>query len=156
MGVAGSGKSTVGRFLARQLGWIFLDADDFHPANNIAKMTAGIALTDADRTPWLQSIRSEIERLQRTGQSAVIACSALKKTYRDILANNDPDIHFILLEGTYAELYERLAERKDHFMKPEMLKSQFETLEITGDLIAVKATDPLEKIASEVRGALRI
>ena len=156
MGVAGSGKSTVGRFLARQLGWTFLDGDDFHPAANVEKMSHGIPLSDDDRLPWLQLIRKEIERLRESAQSAVVACSALKSSYRHILAADDPDTRFIFLQGTYEEFYERLAERTGHFMKPDMLQSQFDTLEVTSDLIAVRAMDSPAKITEEVRKRLGI
>jgi gluconokinase len=156
MGVAGSGKSTVGRFFAQKLGWTFLDGDDFHPSANVDKMSRGIPLSDSDRLPWLQSIRKEIDRLHTSGQSAVVACSALKSSYRQILAANDQDTYFIFLQGTYEELYERLAQRTGHFMKPGMLQSQFDALEVTPDLIAVHAMDPPEKIYEDVRKRLKI
>jgi gluconokinase len=129
MGVSGSGKSTIGEKLAEQLGWKYEDGDSFHPASNVAKMRAGQPLTDEDRWPWLQAIASEIDRLCEAGQHGVIACSALKRAYRDVLVHGRSDVRIVFLDGTQALIADRLARRKDHFMPPGLLDSQFKTLE---------------------------
>ena len=131
-GVSGSGKTTVGALLAGQLGWRFADADDFHPAANVAKMRAGVPLTDEDRWPWLQAIADEIDRVCKAGERAVIACSALKHAYRDILVHGRDDVRIVFLEGTQDLIAHRLAARKGHFMPPGLLTSQFRTLEPPG------------------------
>lgn len=125
MGVSGSGKTTVGRLLARKLKLPFFDADDYHPQSNIEKMTLGISLTDADRFPWLYILKDLLENNMEKG--AVLACSALKESYREIL---DYRLHkLIFLQGDYQTILDRMLTRKNHFMSPQMLKSQFETLE---------------------------
>ena len=129
MGVSGSGKSTVSESLAARLGWVYEDGDRFHPASNVAKMSAGHPLTDEDRWPWLQAIADEIDRLSASGERAVIACSALKRAYRDILVHGRDDIRIVFLDGTQQLIAARLAARKDHFMPPGLLASQFRTLE---------------------------
>jgi gluconokinase len=132
MGVSGSGKSTIADKLAERLGWSFEDGDRFHPASNVAKMSAGHPLTDEDRWPWLQAIADEIDRFCGAGQHAVIACSALKRTYRDILVHGRSDVRIIYLDGTEQLIAKRLADRKGHFMPPGLLTSQFKTLEPPG------------------------
>ena len=129
MGVSGSGKSTVGEALAKRLGWLYEDGDKFHPASNVAKMSAGQPLTDEDRWPWLRAIAGEIDRLSAAGVHAVIACSALRRVYRDILVHGRNDVRIVYLDGTQALIAERLRRRKGHFMPPELLTSQFKTLE---------------------------
>jgi gluconokinase len=129
MGVSGSGKSTIADRLAGRLCWTFEDGDRFHPASNVAKMSAGHPLTDEDRWPWLQAIADEIDRVCRAGQHAVIACSALKRAYRDILVHGRTDVRMIFLNGTQELIASRLAQRKGHFMPPGLLASQFSTLE---------------------------
>src|SRR3954464_11330508 len=121
MGVSGSGKSTVAEALAARLGWRFEDGDGFHPPANVAKMSAGQPLTDEDRWPWLQAIADEIDRLSAAGQRAVIACSALKRAYRDILVHGRDDIRIVFLNGTQDLIADRLAARKGHFMPPGLL-----------------------------------
>ncbi len=132
MGVSGSGKSTIADELADRLGWTFEDGDRFHPASNVAKMSAGHPLSDEDRWPWLQAIADEIDRVGAAGEYAVIACSALKRAYRDILVHGRNDVRIIYLEGTQELIAERLAQRKAHFMPPGLLASQFKTLEPPG------------------------
>ena len=129
MGVSGSGKSTVADALANRLGWRYEDGDRFHPPGNVAKMSAGHPLADEDRLPWLQAIADEIDRVCRQGERAVIACSALKRAYRDILLHGRADVRFVFLKGTQDLIAGRLAARKGHFMPPDLLASQFRTLE---------------------------
>ena len=132
MGVSGSGKSTIADKLAEHLGWRYEDGDRFHPASNVAKMSAGDPLTDEDRRPWLQAISDEIDRVCRAGEHAVIACSALKRAYRDILVHGRSDVRIVFLDGTQELIANRLAQRKGHFMPPGLLASQFKTLEPPG------------------------
>ena len=127
-GVSGAGKTTVGKLLARQLGWQFLEADDFHPAANIEKMRSGRPLTDEDRWPWLDCLHKQIEQLLSTGENAVLACSALKRAYRDSLRVTD-DVKFVFLRGDYALVEKQLRSRQRHFMNPDLLQSQFDDLE---------------------------
>jgi gluconokinase len=129
MGVSGSGKSTVGDALAKRLGWLYEDGDKFHPASNVAKMSAGQPLTDEDRWPWLRAIAAEIDRLIAAGERAVIACSALRRAYRDVLVHGRGDVRIVYLSGTQALIADRLNHRKGHFMPPGLLASQFRTLE---------------------------
>jgi carbohydrate kinase (thermoresistant glucokinase family) len=129
MGVAGSGKSTVGEALARRLGWEFRDADSFHPAANIAKMSAGTPLTDADRWPWLDAVAGWIDAHRRAGTRGVATCSALKRVYRDRLRGGRDDIAIVHLAGSFELIAARMAARTHHFMPTALLKSQFDTLE---------------------------
>jgi gluconokinase len=129
MGVSGSGKSTIADVLAERIGWTFEDGDKFHPASNVSKMHAGIPLTDEDRWPWLRAIAAEIDRVCAAGGHLVIACSALKRAYRDILVHGRKDVRIVFLDGTQQLIADRLAKRKGHFMPPDLLPSQFRTLE---------------------------
>jgi gluconokinase len=129
MGVSGSGKTTIGETLARRLGWPYEDADTFHPASNVAKMSAGHPLTDEDRWPWLKAIAAEIDRACSAGEHIVIGCSALKRAYRDVLMHGRTDIRLVYLDGTRTLVADRLSLRKGHFMPPGLLASQFATLE---------------------------
>ncbi len=129
MGVSGSGKSTIAARLAERLSWTFEDGDRFHPASNVAKMSAGQPLSDEDRRPWLQAIADEIDRVCQSGGHAVIACSALKRAYRDVLVHGRSDVRIVFLSGTQLLIADRLARRKGHFMPPGLLDSQFKTLE---------------------------
>jgi gluconokinase len=133
MGVSGSGKSTIAARLAERLGWDFADGDSFHPPANVAKMSAGHPLTDEDRWPWLQAIADEIDRIAKAGTHGVIACSALKRSYRDILVHGRDDVRLVYLHGNRALVAQRMAARKDHFMPPGLLDSQFATLEAPSD-----------------------
>jgi carbohydrate kinase (thermoresistant glucokinase family) len=132
MGVSGSGKTTVASAVAQRLGWDLLEGDKFHPPENVSKMAAGVALTDADRWPWLHAIASAIDKERAAGNSAVVACSALKRSYRDILVGDRPDVLLVYLQGSKALIGRRLAARKGHFMPTALLDSQFATLEEPG------------------------
>jgi gluconokinase len=127
-GVSGAGKTTGGKLLARKLGWHFLEADDFHPEANVEKMRSGHPLTDEDRWPWLECLREQIKRSLAAGENAVLACSALKRKYRDCLRVNS-DVKFVFLRGEYALIEEQLSQRRGHFMNPALLRSQFADLE---------------------------
>ena len=129
MGVSGSGKSTIAEKMAEHLGWRYEDGDKFHAASNVAKMSAGHPLTDEDRWPWLQAIADEIDRACKAGEHVVIACSALKHSYRDILVHGRDDVRIVYLRGTQELIAARLVQRKGHFMPPGLLASQFKTLE---------------------------
>ncbi len=132
MGVSGSGKTTIARGVAQRLGWDLLEGDAFHPPANVEKMSHGTPLTDADRWPWLHAIAAEIDRRRARGASAVVACSALKRAYRDILIGDRADVVLVYLQGSHALIGERMAVRKGHFMPPTLLDSQFATLEEPG------------------------
>ena len=129
MGVAGSGKTTIGQKLARRLGWEFRDADSFHPAANVAKMSAGTPLTDEDRWPWLDAIGAWMDTHRRAGTKAVVTCSALKRVYRQRLFHQRPDARLVYLKGSKGLIADRMSRRKGHFMPPALLDSQFATLE---------------------------
>jgi carbohydrate kinase (thermoresistant glucokinase family) len=129
MGVSGSGKSTVGAMLAARLRWEFTDGDWFHPASNVEKMHKGIPLTDDDRRPWLDAIAAWIDKTRRSGGHSVLACSALKRRYRDVLIGDRPDVRLVFLKGDEALIARRIATRHEHFMPPGLLHSQFEALE---------------------------
>ena len=145
----------MGKILARQLGWTFVEADDFHPAANIEKMHRGVPLTDADRLPWLDSIRQRLKQALDRGENVVLACSALKHAYQHYLADHAAEsIRYVWLVGSEELIRQRLAERKGHFMNPQLLHSQFETLEPPEDAIQVDITPPPEAIATETRQKL--
>jgi len=129
MGVSGSGKTTVGSLLARRLRWPFQEGDDFHPQANIDKMKAGTPLTDADRVPWLELIANWVDTRLDAGQSAIVTCSALKRTYRNVIDRRRPGVVFIFLDGPQKTIALRLAFRQSHFMPPQLLQSQFHDLE---------------------------
>jgi len=156
MGVSGAGKTTIGKLLARDLTWSFYDGDDFHPQANIDKMRQGIALTDNDRAAWLTALRALIDRLLCEQRSAIIACSALKRTYRDLLKGDDEDVRFFYLKGNYELIHKRLASRSGHFMKSDLLASQFATLEESTDIPSVDVAKDPTAIVREIKRALGI
>jgi len=129
MGVSGSGKSTIASMLAHKLGWTYEDGDWFHPKSNVDKMHAGQPLTDEDRKPWLEAIARHIDALRKDGAHAVIACSALKRAYRDVLVGARPDVRLVYLEGAHDLIARRIATRHGHFMPPALLDSQYAALE---------------------------
>lgn len=155
MGVAGSGKTTIGRALARELGWKFYDADDFHPAANVGKMRGGVPLDDADRTPWLEALRDLVRACLERGESAVVACSALKEKYRAYLLV-DETVKLVYLKGDYELIRERLGGRRGHFMRPELLESQFAALEEPGRESHFNVSSTPEEIIEAVRSRLRV
>jgi gluconokinase len=153
MGVSGSGKSTIGEALAKRLSWRYEDGDKFHPAGNVAKMAAGQPLTDEDRWPWLRAIADQIDRLSAAGVRSVIACSALRRVYRDILVHGRQDVRLVYLNGTQALIADRLSRRKGHFMPQGLLTSQFNTLEPpTADEhpVTVSIAAPVKTIVDDV------
>lgn len=151
MGVSGSGKTTIGRQVARRLGAAFFDADDFHPAENIKKMAEGNPLNDLDREPWLNNLADMIKKELDEGKRGVLACSALKKEYRDKLRVGE-EVLFVFLQGEYDLIWERIADRDDHFMKADMLRSQFKALEPPTDEMAmvVSVDQTIKRIVEEV------
>jgi gluconokinase len=155
MGVSGSGKSTVGSQLALQLGWEFADADDYHSTTSVEKMRNGIPLTDADREPWLNYLRSLIVQWITEGNRAVLACSALKQAYRDRLRGAD-DVRFVYLKAARGVLSQRLRQRRDHYMKEFMLDSQLMALEEPADAITVDAAGTPENIVQTIRKNLAL
>ena len=155
MGVTGSGKTTIGTLLAQQLGWTFADADDFHTLSNKEKMSKGIALTDADRGPWLDAIHDAILRWEAAGTNAVVACSALKQAYRDLLSEN-VDVKFVYLRGSAELIIERLGHRKGHYAKENLVASQFEALEEPRDSYVVNIDGTPEEIVAEIRQQLKL
>lgn len=155
MGVSGSGKTTVGIALAEKLEFEFADADDFHSEANKAKMGAGTPLTDDDRHPWLHALSAAIKNWQSEKRNVVLACSALKEAYRrEIIGDNERrKIVVVYLKANYKEIYERLKNRNNHFMKAAMLDSQFATLEEPSDAIVVNAHQPVDKIVADITAA---
>jgi gluconokinase len=158
MGVSGSGKTTVARGIAQCEHWRLLEGDNFHPAANVAKMQAGIPLTDDDRWPWLHAIACEIDAMRERGEQAVVACSALKRAYRNILIGERTDMTLVYLQGSKSLIGARLAARQGHFMPVVLLESQFATLEEPGPdecPIVVSIEQPPDVIIHEVAKKLK-
>jgi gluconokinase len=153
MGVVGSGKTTVGRLLAEQLGWGFADADDFHSASNVEKIRRGIALDDDDRRPWLESLRAAINGWIAEKRNFVLACSALKRSYRRELSVG-PDVQFVYLKGSAELIAQRLRSRHGHFAGEQILASQFADLEEPEDAVTVEVAMTPQQIVSEIREKL--
>jgi len=157
-GVSGVGKTTVGKLLAEQLGWRFLEADDFHPAANVKKMRNGRPLTDGDRWPWLDCLRKQIEQLLSAGENAVLACSALKRAYRDRLRVSD-EVKFVFLRGDYALVEKQLRSRHGHFMNAALLQSQFDDLEEpqpAENVLTIQLGRTPQKIVEEIKTNLKL
>ncbi|HUE54654.1 MAG TPA: gluconokinase [Candidatus Udaeobacter sp.] len=150
MGPAGSGKTTIGELLAAQLGWQFADGDNFHSPANIEKISHGIPLTDSDRLPWLDSIREAISEWLSRHKNVVLACSALKRTYRDRLLISR-DVKLVYLKGSYDLLRQRLHARKGHYATEQILTSQFTDLEEPADALIIDVSPPPQEIAAEIR-----
>lgn len=155
MGVAGSGKTTVGRELARTLGWGFHDADDHHPPANVDKMRQGVALTEEDRRPWLETLGAMIANWSASGEDALLACSALTARSREILRAPAPELVFVHLSGPEALLRQRLEMRQGHFFSADLLTSQLETLEPPSDALVVSIEPAPAIIAEEIRATLQ-
>ena len=151
MGVSGSGKTTIGQMLASSLGWEFHDGDDLHSAANKAKMHAGIALSDEDRAPWLAAIRNLIASMIAAGKNAVVACSALKQSYRDQIVVDPAKVKIVFLKGSPELIAARIGNRSGHFMNPALLQSQFDTLEEPRDAIVVDVAATPEEIVRRIR-----
>ena len=156
MGVSGSGKTTIGALLAKALQWRFYEGDALHSAANRSKMTRGIALTDADRLPWLHRIRRLIERCLADGVDAVITCSALKQSYREVLGSDARQVRLVYLKGTPKLINARLGKRKGHFMPSSLLPSQFAALEEPRDAITIDVSDDPAQIVDNIRKRLAI
>ena len=150
MGVAGAGKTTIGKLLAKSLSWQFADADDFHSPANIAKMHQGIPLTDADRQPWLLTLQAAIGHWLQTSTSTVLACSALRADYRQLLTQGDDRVQVVYLKGNRELLQQRLQQRQGHYMNPDLLQSQLETLEAPIDGLQVDTDQPPEAIVQVI------
>jgi gluconokinase len=155
MGVSGAGKTTIGQSLASQLGWVFVDGDDYHSPENVQKMRSGIPLTDADRAPWLETLRALIAAWIAAGKNTVLACSALKQAYRERLQVS-PEVQVVYLKGTPQILRQRLHARVGHFMTKRMLDSQLEALEAPKDAVTVDADRSLAEIVTEIRSRLAL
>jgi gluconokinase len=157
-GVSGAGKTTIGEFLARELGWHFYEADDFHSPANIEKMRRGIPLTDEDRWPWLEKLRELIERCLAASENAVLACSALKRAYRDRLRVSE-QVRFVFLRGDHALIEKQLRQRHSHFMNPDLLQSQFDDLEepLPGEhVLKIELGPSPQKLVEEIKSKLRL
>jgi gluconokinase len=157
-GVSGAGKTTIGKLLAEGLGWRFLEADDFHPRANIDKMRRGIPLTDEDRSPWLDSLREQIGKFVEARHDAVLACSALKRVYRERLRVSD-DVRFVFLRGNYALIENQLRRRRGHFMNPALLRSQFADLEeprSDEDAVTIELGRTPEELVQEIKTKLHL
>lgn len=152
MGVSGSGKTTIGRLLAKRLNCPFYDADDYHPPENVAKMGAGTPLTDEDRGPWLDRLHAIITKHIQAGEPAVLACSALKQSYRDHLRGNYDNVQFIHLDGRFDLIWNRMQTRPNHYMKPGMLQSQFDALEMPDEQEAfiINIDQPIKTVIQEI------
>jgi gluconokinase len=157
-GVSSAGKTTVGKLLARELGWRFIEGDDFHLAANIEKMRSGHPLTDEDRWPWLDCLREQIELLVSAGENAVLACSALKRAYRDRLRVSE-EVTFVFLRGDYVLVEKQLRSRYGHFMNPELLQSQFDDLEKpqpNENVLTIELGPTPEEIVEEIEAKLHL
>lgn len=153
MGVTGAGKTTIGELLAAELGWQFADADQFHPNSNVEKMSRGVALTDADRAPWLSAMRLAMQQWISENRNAVLACSALKQAYRDELRVG-PEVHFVYLRGNYELVAQQLRMRHGHFATEAILADQFATLEEPKDAVVIDIGDDPESMVKEIRARL--
>jgi len=150
MGVSGSGKSAVGQALAKRLGWDFYDADDFHPPANLTKMSSGIPLDDEDRAPWLDSLHKLISSSIQENRPAVLACSALKERYRQRLRDGNEGVQLVYLQGSYDLIWSRMSARTGHYMKPQMLQSQFDALEEPQNALVLSVELSIESLVQAI------
>jgi gluconokinase len=150
MGVSGSGKTTVGKALAQNLGWAFFDADDFHPPENITKMINGLPLSDSDRAPWLASLHHLLASTIESNHHPILACSALKEKYRAQLLNDVEEVEIIYLKGNYDLIWSRMSAREGHYMRPEMLRSQFAALEEPEDVLVLDVSMSVEDMIDKI------
>lgn len=156
MGVSGSGKTTIGQLLAKKLDWQFYEGDDFHPRHNVAKMERGMPLNDEDRLPWLEALRKLIHHLLADSQRAVITCSALKEAYREWLIEGHPHVTFVYMHGSFELIHQRLESREHHYMKTNLLASQFKALEEPEGIPSADVTDPPEVIVDKIIHRLQL
>lgn len=156
MGVSGVGKTTVGVALARELGWPFVEADDFHPPANVAKMARNEPLTDADRDVWIDALRLELARHVARGESVVVACSALRRRHRDVLRGVADDVVMVHLDADPRVIEQRLRDRSGHFAGPGLLPSQLEDLERPADAVVVDASRPVDELVATIRERLGV
>lgn len=156
MGVSGVGKTTIGQKLAADLNIPFYDGDDFHPLANITKMQQGIPLNDDDRRSWLHSLHALMQKLHDNQQSAVLACSALKNVYREILQGNLADVQFVFLQGSYELIRQRLQQRQNHFMSATLLQSQFNALESPAGILTIEVNNSPEAIVQTIKEHLKL
>lgn len=150
MGVSGSGKTSIGKALSAELDWSFFEGDDFHSEGNVARMKNGFPLSDADRIPWLESLSDLISDQLHAGNNIILACSALKEEYRRQLREGHDGVVFVFLDGDFELIWNRMQTRDDHYMKPEMLKSQFDTLESPSDALKVNIDQKINNIVQEI------
>ncbi|WP_426756676.1 gluconokinase [Myxococcus sp. Y35] len=157
MGVSGAGKTTVGRTLAAELGWRFVDADDLHPRSNVMKMAAGAPLTDEDRAPWLRKLRDEVARALAREEDVVIAFSGLKRAYRALLEELDPaHLKWVFLHAPHEVLARRISQRQGHFMPASLLDSQLATMEVPSCALSVDVTPPPDVVVQRIRDGLGV
>lgn len=156
MGVSGSGKTTIGKQLAASLQWEFRDADTFHSPENVEKMRRGIALSETDRLPWLKSLQTAIAEWLQADKNVVLACSALKQSYRQYLILDCDRVKLVYLKGSYQLIYNRLQMRQNHYMSAELLNSQFDLLEEPTDAISIDISAPTQDILHTIISALKI
>jgi carbohydrate kinase (thermoresistant glucokinase family) len=154
MGPMGCGKTTIGKMLAEKLGWPFYDGDDFHPQKNVEKMRAGIALTDEGRKLWLENLHGNIQRWLKDRENSILACSALKQAYRDILGVNQNTVRTVYLKGSYELLRKRIEDRQHPYMDKNLLRSQLDTLEEPKDGLTVDISETPEIVVSTIMNHL--
>ena len=154
MGVSGSGKTSIGEGLSEALGWPFYDGDDFHPQENVEKMAQGVSLDDKDRQPWLERLHALIREHLEMDRSLLVACSALKAEYRDVLRGNLEGIKYVHLTGSFDLIYSRMQNRSGHYMKAEMLRSQFRALEPPVDALTISIDQPVDAIVDRIIGMI--